>query len=163
VEEIEMSIYMQYGSITGDATQSGFQKWVQLESFQFGAGRAISTSTGGATNREAHEPSIGEIVVTKMLDSSSGPIFQALCTDNKGQQCVISFVTTGNPGQTYLKYTLRDAIFSHMSMSSGGDRPVETLSLNFTEIALELTPLEGSNAAGSPFHYTYDIATAATG
>ena len=36
-----MAIYMQYKGIDGDATQSGFQNWIKIESFQFGVGRGM--------------------------------------------------------------------------------------------------------------------------
>lgn len=158
-----MSIYMNVDGITGDATQQGFTQWIQLFSCQLGVGRGITTATGATKNREAHEPQFGEIIVTKPLDSSSGPIFQALCTDSSGKEVKIAFVTTGNPGKKYLEYTLKNTLFSSYSISGGGDdRPNESLSLNFTEIALEITPLEASNDAAGPFHYTYDLAQAAS-
>ena len=46
------------------------------------------------------------------------------------------------------------------SISSGGDRPSESLSLNFTKIAYKNLNMTDTNAAGSPDTVTYDVAQA---
>ena len=155
-----MAIYMQYKGIDGDATQSGFKDWIKLESFQLGVGRGITTQTGAALNREAHEPTVSEITVTKLLDKASGPLLQHVCTEKKGQDCKIAFVTTGDPGEKYLEYTLTNTLVSGLSLSSGGDRPVESISLNFTKLEIEVKPLDPDNTAEGPFKFAYDIAQA---
>ena len=35
-----MAIYMKFGSIDGAVTTKGFEKWIELNSFQWGVGRA---------------------------------------------------------------------------------------------------------------------------
>lgn len=155
-----MAIYMQYKGIDGDATQAGFTDWIKVESFQFGVGRGITTQTGAALNREASEPSVSEITVTKLLDKASGPILQNVCTERKGQDCKIAFVSQGDPGEKYLEYTLTNTLISGLSISSGGDRPVESVSLNFTKVEIEVKPLSPDNTAAGPFKFAYDIAQA---
>ena len=155
-----MAIYMQYKGIDGDATQSGFTDWIKVESFQFGVGRGITTQTGAAANREAHEPSVSEITVTKLLDKASGPLLQNVCTEKKGQDCKIAFVTTGDPGEKYLEYTLTNTLISGLSVSSSGERPIESVALNFTKLEIEAKMLNSDNTAAGPFKFAYDIAQA---
>jgi type VI secretion system secreted protein Hcp len=156
-----MAIYMQYKGIDGDATQSGFKNWIRIDSFQFGVGRPITTHTGAALNRDAHEPSISEITVTKQVDKASGPMLQSVCTDKKGQDCKIAFVSQGDPGEQYLQYTLTNTLISGLSVhSNGSDRPNESVSLNFTKLEIEVKPLSTDNSAEGPFKFAYDIAQA---
>jgi hypothetical protein len=79
-----MSIYMKYGSITGDTPTAGSHTgWIQIDSFQFGVSRSFSSPTGGSSDREGSSPSLSEIVVTKpspyslktvtIINSSLGP------------------------------------------------------------------------------------------
>jgi type VI secretion system secreted protein Hcp len=42
-------------------------------------------------------------------------------------------------------------------MSSGGDRPNESLSLNFDKVKLGYNPV-GDDLTGSPVYYTWDLA-----
>jgi type VI secretion system secreted protein Hcp len=128
-------IYMKYGDIIkGDVVAKGHEQWIELFSFQWGVSRGISTS-GAQADREASVPSVSEIKVTKALDSSSvGLLKEAL--GGSGQVVVIDFVKNDQSGTgfVYLEITLTNTLVSGFSTSSGGDRPTESLSLNFTKI-----------------------------
>lgn len=157
-----MAIYMKYGKLNGDATQDEHKQWIVIDSVQFGLGRGISTVTGAAKSREASEPSVSEIVVTKQLDSSSHEIFKAACSATKGEELKIDFTSTDQAGQVFLSVTCSDTLVSGYSISSGGDRPSESISLNFTKIEYKAAPLGADNKPTGPFTVIYDLATAKT-
>ncbi|HYM02686.1 MAG TPA: type VI secretion system tube protein Hcp, partial [Stellaceae bacterium] len=66
-----MPIYINYDGIKGDTTAEGHEKWIEVNSFQWGVGRGISSPTGGSADRESSAPSVSEIVVTKHTDTAS--------------------------------------------------------------------------------------------
>ncbi|MEM6536735.1 MAG: type VI secretion system tube protein Hcp [Pseudomonadota bacterium] len=154
-----MAIYVKYGSIKGDATQDQHKQWINVSSVQFGLGRAIMTATGAAKNREASEPSISEITVTKELDSSSHEIFKQAAVGTAGEDLKIEWVSTDQAGQTYLTVTCSEALISGYSVSSGGDRPSESVSFNFTKMEFKAAPLDENNEPSGPFTVTYDMKT----
>ncbi len=41
-----MPIYMKFSSIAGDVTEAGHAGWIELNSFQWGVGRGVSSHTG---------------------------------------------------------------------------------------------------------------------
>ena len=43
-----MPIFLKYGAVKGDSTSKGHEGWIILSSFQWGAGRGISSSQGSA-------------------------------------------------------------------------------------------------------------------
>ena len=153
-------IYMQYGTIQGDVTASGHEHWIEVDSFQWGIGRSISSPTGGTANREASVPSVSEIKITKPTDSSSPLLFKE-ALNGEGQTVVIDFVKTGPNGQqtVYLEFTLTNTLVSGFSMSSGGDRPTESLSLNFTKVQYKFNTTDTATGAISSVSVTYDLAT----
>jgi type VI secretion system secreted protein Hcp len=51
-------------------------------------------------------------------------------------------------------------MISGYSISSGGDRPQESLSFNFTKVACKDVTLTATNAEGSPAVVTYDVGQA---
>jgi type VI secretion system secreted protein Hcp len=51
-------------------------------------------------------------------------------------------------------------MISSYSASSGGDRPSESFSLNFTKIEYKYTPFDDKHKAGTPMPVTYDVTTA---
>jgi type VI secretion system secreted protein Hcp len=158
-----MAIYMNYDGIPGEATQADHQNWIDIGSFQFGIGRAISHGIGSTANREASEPSISEITVTKTMDSSSPKLFTESVTGAAGKTIKIDLVSTGSPGNTYATYTLTNSLISGYSVSTGGDRPSESISISFTKIEFKLTPFTSDGKAGSPVAVNYDLSTAKSG
>ena len=154
-----MAIYVKYDGIDGEATQSDHKKWLDVGSIQWGVGRAISATSGSTSNREASEPSVSEVTLSKMMDSSSPKLFTEAVTGAVGKKVVIHLVTTGSPGKTYAEYTLTNALVSSYSMSSGGDRPAESLSISFTKLEFKFTPYDTKNKAGTPIVVSYDIST----
>ncbi len=152
-----MAIYLKMDGIDGDATHDEHKKWITVESLQWGVGRAIATMAGSTKNREASEPSVAELTIAKQMDGSSVYLFQEACTGQVGKEVKVHMVSTGSPGQTYLEYTLSDTLVSGYSVSSGGDRPSESISLSFTKVLMKYIPLESNNESGSPITKGYDL------
>lgn len=158
-----MAIYLKYDGIDGEATHENHKKWIDIGSMQFGIGRAISTAAGSTANREASEPSVSEITITKTMDASSPKLFVESATGNAGKKVEIHLVSTGSPGNTYAEYTLTNTLVSGYSVSTGGDRPSESISLSFTKIEYKLTPYDEKNKAGTPVTVSYDLSTTKSG
>jgi type VI secretion system secreted protein Hcp len=154
---------LKYDGIDGEATAENHTKWIDIQSVQFGIGRSIATPTGATANRESSEPSVSEIVVSKSLDSSSSKLFTESVTGKVGKKVEIHLVSTGSPGNVYAEYTLTNALISGYSVSSGGDRPSESISINFTKIEYKFTPYDNKNDAGTPVTVSYDLSTTKSG
>ena len=152
-----MAIYMDFDGVKGDVTTAEYKGWIELNSFQFGVSRAVSSGAGGAT-RESSAPSISEIVVSKYLDASSPKLYQDSLAGAFDTKVTIKMTsTTKNKVETFLTYELTDCGVSSYSQSSGGDAPVESLSLNFTKIMMTPTPLDKSGQVKKGDVVTYDL------
>ena len=153
---------MLYGSLAGDVTTAGFETWTELSSFQWGVGRGVGSAMGGAMSRESSVPSISEIVVTKTLDAASPGLWTDSVAGMFDQKVTITFTTT-SAGQTekFLSYELTDCGLSGYSLSSGGDMPSESLSLNFSKISWTLTPIK-ADGSGTPVTQGYDLTQSKT-
>ena len=152
-----MPIYMKFEGIEGDVTAEGHKKWIDLNSMQWGVGRGISSPTGQAAEREASAPSISEVTITKMMDKTTPLLFtQSLIGD--GKKVEIHLVKTSKDKlETYMEYVLTDTMISGYSVSSGGDAPSESLSLNFTKVEMKYHPHDSKGVAGSPIPAGYDV------
>lgn len=155
-----MPIYMKYDGIDGDVTAEGHEKWVELNSFQWGVGRGISSPTGASADRESSAPSISEIVVTKAQDIATTKILDE-ALQGRGKKVTIDFVKTdGKKLEVYMAYKLENVLISGYSISSGGDRPSESLSLSFTKIEFKGTQMDKANKGAGGASVTYDLAKA---
>lgn len=128
-------IYMKYGTIQGDVTDKAYQNAIELTSFQFGVARQVTGATGSGSTSE---PTVSEITITKPMDSSSPALLQQ-AFGGTPQTAEIYFVTASGTGTevVYAEYKLTNAIVTGYSVSSGGDRPTESLSLAFSKIQFE--------------------------
>lgn len=152
-----MPIYMKFGSIDGDVTTDGYKNWIELGSFQYGVSRAVSSGSGGNT-RESSAPNISEIVVTKHFDKSSAKLFQDSVAGTFDTKVEIKMnTTTKNKTETFLTYELTDCGVSSYSLSSGGDNPMESLSLNFVKIMVTPTPLDKAGQIKKGDVVSYDL------
>lgn len=147
-------IFMQFQGITGEVTAKNFTGDIQINSFQWGVGRAIS---GLGTGRVLGMPSLSEIVITKMLDKASPTLVNDLLTGVSTPEVDIFFVNNGRNSQTYAEYKLQNVLISSYSVSSSGDRPTESLSLNFSKITFSVIPLTSTGLPGMPISTTFDL------
>ena len=157
-----MAIYLKYGPVNGSSTAQSHEQWITCDSITWGGGRAIGTPTGSAKNREASMVSISEVVISKNQDNSSPELLKRSYVGTDGEDVTIHLTTTSNEGvNTIMELKLTNTLVSGFSVSSGGDRPSESVSMNFTKIesTFHNQAVEGTEAS-TPFTVTYDLATA---
>lgn len=158
-----MPIYIKYGDITGDVTAEGHKGsdgWVEVNSFQYGIGRGISSPTGGSSDRESSAPSVSEVVVTKPMDNSSYRWMEESLF-GEGVDAKIDFCKTDKGKlEVYASYDLSECMVSGYSVSSGGDRPSESISINFTKIEYNFKEMSAINAGAKTPKAGWDIAAA---
>jgi type VI secretion system secreted protein Hcp len=153
-----MPIYLKYGDIKGAVTTDGFKDWIECNSFQWAAGRKIGTAARGSTSREHSEPTLSEVKVTKLSDVATPKLFLDAVAGKLDNKVTIKFTTTAKGKvETFLTYELADTGLSGYSLSSSGDMPLETLSLNFTKITETFTGMD-PGVSGSPETVGYDLA-----
>ncbi|MBA4150655.1 MAG: type VI secretion system tube protein Hcp [Verrucomicrobia bacterium] len=154
------AIYLKLEGIDGESTSLAFPKMIQVDSVQWGSGRGISMPKAGG-DREVSAASVSEINLSKPMDKASLPIFREAVAGQTGKAATIYFTSTAGGGQetAYYEITLSDVLVSSFSQGSGGDRPSESLSLNFTKIALKYTPQGAEGKSGTAINASYDLTT----
>lgn len=152
-----MAIYMKFGAVVGQVTTEGFKDWIELQSLQFGVGRGVGTGAGGK-QREGTAPSVSEITISKVYDKASPGLYQDALAGAFDTKVEIKLTaTTKNKTDTYLSYELEKCGISGYSMSSGGDNPSKSISLNFTKIMITPSPLDDKGVPQKGSIVTYDL------
>lgn len=154
-----MAIFLKYGSIKGETTQLTHKEWIEVTSIQWGVGRGIASGVGGGSKREATAPSVSEITISKTMDISS-PLLLKEALGGKAVDVKLELTQTDNSGAhvSYQKYVLSETLISGYSLSTGGDRPSESISLNFTKIDSEYLNIDDKFASKTTGHIVFDIA-----
>lgn len=142
-----MSIYLKFDTKIEGSVGSGDHKgWINVDSFQLGVGRSI-TASGHGSDRDTSNPSFSEATFSRGTDKASPEIFaQAIYGKSLGPATVdfVQVAGADKPEQVYLQFELGDAIVSSYSISSGGDRPTESFTLNFVKIRKKYTAFSGA-------------------
>ena len=157
-----MPIFMKYDGVDGDVKAAGHEKWIMLDSCQLGVHRNIANTSGRGQNREASAPSVSEIVVTKKQDCASTGLFKA-SLHGEGKKAEIHFCKTDKDKvEPYMKIELENVLISSYNVSGhggdGNDRPMESLSLNYTKIVYTTVQMDDKNATGKPQRADWDQA-----
>jgi type VI secretion system secreted protein Hcp len=152
---------MKYGALKGEVSQETHKEWIEINSLQWGVGRGIGSGVGGGSLRESSAPSVSEITVTKVMDIAS-PLLLKESLGGKAVEVKIEITQTDDSGKhvSFQKYVLTNTLISGYSISSGGDRPSESLSLNFTKFDSEYMNIDDQFASKTTGHVVYDIALA---
>jgi type VI secretion system secreted protein Hcp len=147
-------------SLVGDTITGvllGETGWIPLHSFDWHADRSITTRAGKGSPSQTRgpvAPNLDDITVEKEVDGSSKGLLEKFDTDKDGVDCTIVFVRTGDPGEVYLKYALKNTLISDIRVNAKrDDRPTETLILNFTDIEFTVWRVGEDNIARAPFRY----------
>ena len=130
-----MPAYLKYGEIRGEVKEPAHKSWIELTSVQLGAHRPKSW---GSRERDPGAPDVSEIVVNKDQDSTSVLLFQESLT-GKSVEATIDFV---KEGVVYLRVTMKGTLISSYQFGGTGDRPAESLTLNFEKVEFEQNPSE---------------------
>jgi type VI secretion system secreted protein Hcp len=151
-----MAIYLHMDGLEGDVTAAGHEGWIECESLQWGVGRSISTPTGSSQERESSAPSISEVSIVKNMDKCTPKLFEQACVGTS-KLVKIDLVQTGEQLDTYMSYELENSLISGYSVASGGEKPSESVSLNFTKLVMKYTPYDNEHNPGSPIPAGYDV------
>jgi type VI secretion system secreted protein Hcp len=155
-----MPVLVKCSDWQGESKVSGFEDYFEVSSFQFGVGRGISSARGTST-REGNIVSVSEITLSKIADKASVKLFEEALHGPLDRKVEIAFVRqgAGNKPVAFITVKLEGCGISGYSMSSGGDRPSESLSLNFDKVEYNYDPV-ADDLSGDPLKYSWDLATA---
>jgi type VI secretion system secreted protein Hcp len=139
-----MGLYLKMKSVAGDATEKNHKDWIKCDSFRFGSKRQVYTPLGRVAFREGRTGKLGEVEITKDMDTASSNLFMATC-HGEGETMQLDITRAGSGGDkgevVYVSYELSNAILTGYGFdvgATGSNR--ETLRLNFTKVKMVLTP-----------------------
>ena len=154
-----MPAFMKLGDIEGEATDSGHDKWIIIQSLSSPIYRSIPEGAKDQ-QRTKGETTLGDIVVMRELDKSSTKLQEACANGSFYQEVEVHFCSTvGNKQEPYLKYKLSNVIvtsYSFQGMAAGDPLPSESITLGYTEVEwtyVTLDPKTGSPKGNVPAKY----------
>jgi type VI secretion system secreted protein Hcp len=158
-----MAIFMKFGDKKGDVDTTQYKDWIMVHSFQFGSGRGIGSATASGGNRQGSHASVSEVTISKALDPASLHLWRDSLDGKLNTKVEFAFTRADQDNSEYLHCTLEDTGVSGFSISSGGDRPSESISLNFAKVEFKDIKVDKDGAAASNLVVKYNLATQTAG
>jgi len=168
-----MPIYLKFGDgpdVEGDVSDEGYQKWISLRDASQGASRPMNPNYGSGTDRGVGDANCSEYHIVKDLDVSSVMLKQAFYNAKKDAKAAktVTITTVLSNGSTYSD-VLENCLISSYSMrvnkdeGSGSVSMVESMSLNYTALTHQSTPLNPDITPADPKRTRYDTTTPQSG
>ncbi|NJM32142.1 MAG: type VI secretion system tube protein Hcp [Limnobacter sp.] len=162
-----MSVFIKYDGIEGQASDEGHKGWMRVDSMEWGIQRNINSDTAVEGEREAGNATVSDLTITRRADKATPKLVMAACC-GKGKDVEIDVTRTGEGtkgSETYLKYTLKNALVSNYRTEIVANKegtaliPVEHITLAFVEFTVEHTPYDNDGNAQAPEKIGFNTAT----
>ena len=150
--------------IDGETNLTGFPKCIEIMSFSHGVSNPIQSSTSN-TSRTVGRPYLQELTLSKVLDATSPHLnFHCAKGTNLGKTELHIVRQDGATDATsknalaYMVYELTETMISSVSVGGGGGIPMETISLNFSQMTWTYKPQETKTGAKGNVTHAWDQA-----
>ena len=138
--------------IKGSSTVEGHTDWINVDSMSFGVNRSIHLQAGGSSKREVSSPSLSELMFNRTSDKASPELFFQSCGGVSLGTCTVNILQViENKPKVYVTLLLEEAMISSYQITSSGDTPSESFSVNFTKCSFQYDTFDGKKVVtGTP-------------
>jgi type VI secretion system secreted protein Hcp len=144
-------MFLQLGDVVGDATAGGYEKWIEVLSWSWGASNP--TTLGAGTGLSAGKVSVSDLSLMKVADSATPRLIDAVAKGVHFPKAALA-VRRSSDSFEYMRVRLEEVMVSSDQLSAGGERPTESVSLSFARYVVDYTPGPGKKAVS----FGWDIA-----
>lgn len=130
--------YLRIEGITGGATASGYEGWMEVAAFDWGVSMPGASATGG---RSATRPDFSPVTVVKPIDAATPLLAQGAASGRRYPEAELVFFSAGSTTPVG-SVKLSDVRISASLASSGeAGAMLETLSLSFGKVEWSYSPI----------------------
>ncbi len=149
-------VFLDLPGVPGDSQVKGFEKQIELNSFQFG----LSNPVQMATDKVRGKATFSEFVVTKKLDKASPALMLRTANMAAFPSARLQVTRSSATGEsTVVRYCLTNVQLTSFSQSGsgGGDLPSESVSLSYGTIVQSYTEQSADGKPGDVFTSGWDV------
>lgn len=151
-------IMMKIEGVPGTSQVEGFAEQIELMSYSHGVSQQVTGDVSN-TERTSGRPIHQDFHVTKYLDMAT-PLLNQKCCEAQNLPAVTITVGRNDAGAVIplIIYTLEDVVISSVSVGGGGgDKPVESMSLNYASIKWDFTAQKEESGANGIVSGSWDV------
>ena len=149
--------FLKIDGIKGESQDKKHKDEIDLASWSWGESNSGSHSAGGGGG--AGKVSMQDFHFTMTINKATPELMLACATGKHIPSAVLVCRKAGEEGQEYLEIKFSDLLVSSYQTgdSSGGDLPMESISLNFSKIEYAYKPQDEKGKLGAAVKAGYDL------
>jgi type VI secretion system secreted protein Hcp len=154
--------FLKLEGLDGEATRAGFEKWIELFSFSWGASNPVTIGPG-TTGAGGGRVSISSFNCMKKTDCASPVLFQMCCNGKHFPTAKLMLNKAGGDDQKaveYISYEFSLVFVESVQWSGstgGDDSPTESVSFAFGGVQINYTPQSATGTPGTPIRGSWDV------
>jgi type VI secretion system secreted protein Hcp len=151
--------FLKIDGLDGESTRIGFEKQLEITSFNWGAANPATIGAGGGGGGKV---SITTFNISRKTDAASPLLFQSCCDGTHYAKAVVTLIKSGGRSPVdFIKYEFEKVYVESVQWSGatgGDDTPLESVSFVFSKVSFTYTPQKPDGSKGSPSVGTWDLA-----
>jgi type VI secretion system secreted protein Hcp len=148
--------FLKIDGIPGESKDAKHPDEIDVGAWSWGETATVSRGPGGGGGKVA----IQDLHFMSVISKAS-PLLMLACASGKHIKSAVLTARRAGKGQAeFLVITLRDVVVSSYQTSAGGGEeggPVDSVSLNFTQIEVEYKETRPDGSLGSPVKFGWDL------
>ena len=157
-----VDMFLKLDDIKGDSLDTTHKGEIDVTSWNWGVSQGGGAHAGPGSGTGKSQ--VADLVITKKVDRSSPLLFTMSCGGTPITTGLLTLRKAGGTPLEYIKITMTQALITGVSVSllSGSDDVIETVSLNFASFTYEYVPQNADGSGGASIIKGYNIASNAT-
>lgn len=149
-------MFIKLNDVPGESQDSKHPNEIDLVSWQWGMSQGNNMGGTGA-GLTGSKVSINTLNFIHMLDKAS-PVLMRMCsTGTHIKEANLVMRQAGGDQLEYLKIKLEEVLVSDLSLSAGGERPTESVTLAFAKVKVDYFPQKVDGKLDAAIPYGWDI------
>lgn len=150
-------MFLKIDGIKGESQDSKHKDEIEILNFSFGVSNHGSASSGGGMG--SGKANFQDISFSKLVDAATPTLMEKCATGAHIAKALLTVRKAGGTQVEYYKVHLTDLMVSSFqnSGSDSGEKPHESISINYSKIEFSYYVQNKDGSLGSPTNAGYDI------
>ena len=140
-----VDMFLKIDGIDGEAVDEAHSDWIDVLSVEWGAMRTpprvnLARPQRDAMRKRPGRVKYGDITLTKSYEKSSPKLAEACAKGTHIPKVSLEWTTSEADGSRYMRVELQDVTISSYGIDATGDRPMESISLNYAKVKTTYIP-----------------------
>jgi type VI secretion system secreted protein Hcp len=155
-----VDMFLKIDGIQGESTDAGHADEIDIFSYTWGESQPAVASSGGSA--AAGRVTMQDFHFAMQVNKASPKLFLACANGARIKNTILTVRRSGANPVEFLKWTLTDVTVASYQTALGApssEPPTEQVSLRFTKIETEYTPVKPDGSLGVPIKEGWDLTT----